>query len=320
MAGDALFFVAGLPVSAYGLALCLILLLLSLKTGLALAKKGWPTQLFERFLLLAIPLGLLLGRLAYVGIRLGFFLNEDSGLAFRFWQGGYSFFGVLLGFLLAAFLAARWQGRQPSGFLDALAPFGLLMLGLSRLAEGLLGLGFGEMVPEGLGFFPLALANEYGEWRFAIFLLQGALALAFALLAARYTGRPGARIRLALVLVLAFQIPLESLRADEVLSFGFVKAGQLFSAIGLFIILLIGLYGRHESAWHLPRHLAKAAFFLLILAIVGLEFLIDKSNLNINLIYLSMFACSLCLTLLLQRCAIQGKDAPPKTPLKGETP
>ena len=298
-----LFTLAGLPVTAYALGLALSVALSSALAARGLRKKGYAPRVVETFLLMAIPLGLLLSRLAYVLIRLNFFLDWGEGLALRFWQGGYSFWGALAGFLLSVYLAARVNGVNAAKLADALAPYGLLMLALGRWCEGLAGQGFGQLAPEGLAFFPLAVVNEYEEWRFAIFLLEGAAALVFMLMIVRRRGAPGERLRLAVILVCAGQILFESLRADEVLSWGFVKASQLLGAAGLMMVMADGLFIRRRNAWRAPAHLALAAYFLIIFVIVGLEFAIDKTTININLIYLTMAACCLGLAALALRAS-----------------
>lgn len=132
MTDASLFTLAGLPVTAYALGLALSLAFSSALAARGLRKKGYAPRVVETFLLMAIPLGLLLSRLAYVLIRLNFFLDWGEGLALRFWQGGYSFWGALAGFLLSVYLAARVNnGVNAAKLADALAPYGLLMLALA---------------------------------------------------------------------------------------------------------------------------------------------------------------------------------------------
>lgn len=301
---EPLFSLYGFPVTAYGLGIFLSLALCAVFAALHLKKQGFEPRTLETFLLFAIPLGVILGRAVYVLIRLNFFLGWENALALRFWQGGYSVWGVILAFLLAGVLTGKLLHIKPARLLDALAPGALLMLALSRFMEGFAGQGFGQEVPALLRFFPFAVVNEYEEWRYAVFVLEGLAALVFMLKVLRYKGEEGNKTRLALILFCAFQIVFESLREDEVLSWGFVKASQMFSAIGLYLILLGGLYFRGNSAWRAPRHLAQATFFLLIFVIVGLEFAIDKTTIDINLIYIVMTAVCLGLCLLVRHCAI----------------
>ena len=212
----ALFHLLGLPVTAYALGMAASLLLSAALLLLCAGRAGIPPKTAETFLLLALPLGLIAARLDYVLVRLPFFLGRGDGLAFRFWQGGTTLWGALAGFLLAARLSARLEHMETGRLLDAFAPAGLTLLALGRFCEGLAGQGFGEEALPQLSFFPFAVPNEWGEWRWAVFLLSGLAALLFILPVLRAKGlQPGGRARLALILVCAFQILFESFREDE---------------------------------------------------------------------------------------------------------
>ena len=93
-----------------------------------------------------------------------------------------------------------------------------------------------------------------------------------------------------MVLFCAFQILFESLREDEVISFGFVRAGQLLCAITLFALMACGLFRRGGLKG--KKIVSFIAYFLLIGVIVGMEFAIDKTNWPILLIYgLVLLSC-----------------------------
>lgn len=311
---EPLFHILGLPVTAYALGFTISLLLASLLLLRRLKKAGYPPVAGEAFLLLAMPLGLVLSRLFYVLIRLNFFIGWGEGLALRFWQGGYSFWGLPLALALALLASARLAGAKPAPLADAIVPCALLLLALGRLCEGLAGQGFGREAPPALAFFPLSVANEYGEMRFAIFLLEALGALAILLLVARARGgQAGDRARLALALYCAFQLVFESLRQDEVLTWGFVKASQLFSALTLLLLMVSGLFTRRRNTWRAPAHLAPALFFLLILLVAGLEYAIDKTAISLGLIYALMAAAAIGLGCLARRAAtsLEWKTAAP---------
>lgn len=307
---EPLFEVSGLPVTAYNLGLLVSLVMASVLAAIGLKKRGFEPRVLETFLIFVIPLGVILGRGMYVLIRLNFFLSWENALALRFWQGGYSIWGLILAFLIAGIFAAKRTGFRPSVLLDALVPYALLMLALGRFCEGFAGQGFGQEAPETLRFFPFAVINEYEEWRYAIFMLEGLAALLFILVVLKQEAGTGNGTRLAVILFCASQILFESLRKDEVLSWGFVKASQMFSAITLYALLVYGLYGHKNNAWKAPRHLAQAAFFLLIFVIVGLEFALDKTNIDTNIIYLVMAAVCLGLCLVTARCALKKQEQP----------
>ncbi len=292
--GEPLLHFLGLPLTAYAAGMALSALLSVLFLRFRFERLGLDAAGAETFALFSLPIGLLLARAAYVFIRLPYYLERGGGAAFRPWEGGTAAAGAVPGFLLAGWMAGRLLHIRPGRLLDAAAPAGLLFLALARCCEGLAGQGFGQEVPAGFGFFPLAVINEYGEWRWAVFLLEGAAALVFLALSLRRTGslREGGLVRHALVLVLSFQILFESLREDEVLSWGFVRVHQLLSAAGLFVIMTEGMFRRAPGAWRAPRHLAVSAFFLLVFLVVALEFALDKTTLDTRLIYaLMLLAC-----------------------------
>lgn len=313
--GNPLFTLAGLPVTAYALGLALSVAFGACLAGLCLKKAGQPARTAQIFLLLALPLGLFLARLMYVLIRLPFFIEWGEGLAFRLWQGGYSVWGAVAAFLLAGCLTARLTRQNPGALLDRLLPAALVLLALARCCEGLAGQGFGQEVPAGLAFFPLAVGNEWGEFRYAIFMLEAAGALLILFLVYRRPGKvPGLRTRLALGLFCALQILFESLREDQVLSWGFVKVSQVFAACTLLALMVEGLYLRQSAAWPWPRHLALTSLVLLITVVGLLEYALDKSNLNTLLIYALMSLAVLGLGLLLRKSLAGSLDRPsPKT-------
>lgn len=302
----AVFTLFGLPVTAYALGMALGILAICLWLWLSAKKAGFSRAMVEWFILLAIPLGLLFARLAFVLVRLFYFLERSDGLAFRIWQGGTTLWGALLGFLAAGVLSARIHRVSAASWLDYLAPYGLVVIALGRFCEGLSGQGFGQEAVPGLSFFPFAVQNEWGEWRYAVFLLSGLVALLFALLVSKLKlKRPGDTSRLALILFCAAQIWLESLREDQFLSWGFVKAAQLFAVLILFYLLLEGLFVRRGS-WLWPRHLALALFAFCVLLVIALEFALDKTQLNINLIYGIMFSGCLGLFLVTANASLKG--------------
>ena len=286
-----IFHIFGLPVSAYALAMAFSLAVSLFFASYCARKAGYCHKAVETFFLAAIPLCLLLARLAYVLIRLPFFLERPDGLAFRLWQGGYTLWGAMVGFLMAGHLTAKGSSLSLPGLLDVMAPAGLLFLALGRFCEGLANQGFGEEAVGGIHFFPFTVRNAWGEWRWAVFMLEGLAALFFMVIVLRKKNlRQGSKVHLTLVLVCVFQILFESFREDEFLRWGFVRAGQLLPAVILLGLLIKALYLQKEKYWHAPRHLAVVGFLLLAALVAALEFALDKTTLNTYLIYTLMLA------------------------------
>ena len=201
---------------------------------------------------LAAALGLFCARLFYVLARLELFL--DVGLenfffaqdeSYRVWGSvsGAAFWGAVGGAALGALCAGKIAREKISDILDALAPAAALGIAVSRFAEYSIGEGIGPEAPEGLQFFPLAVMNEWEEWYFALFLLEGLVGLIiFALLLTAGRGkRNGDRARMFLILYGASQIVLEALRRDSFLRWLFVRVNQLASALVLLGVVVFGL-------------------------------------------------------------------------------
>lgn len=155
-------------------------------------------------------------------------------------MGTFSYYGGVAGFCLGVVLTARLTHERPMALLDAFAPAGVLLAALAR---------FGEFFLEGVGtrdflywelpehcFFPLAVSNEYGEWLYAVFMLEGLLTLCVFVLCV--TCFKQQRFLRALFYLCLLQILCESLRTDS-FTWLFVKVEQLICMLGLAGVLLV---------------------------------------------------------------------------------
>ena len=204
---------------------------------------------------LAIPLGVLCARIGYTLIRFDWMRTKGFSFFFQLNQGGYVLYGAALGVLLAAVITGRLTRQPVSLVLDAAAAPAALMIALCRMAEGLVGLGYGRPVadwfdpfseqsmivwedPSVLYRFPFAQKGHYG-WNFSIFVPEALAALVICLiLLTRKRRAAGGLAALGALLYAACQVILESMRMDE-LTWGFVKVSQLLSAVTIAGILLI---------------------------------------------------------------------------------
>ena len=85
-------------------------------------------------------------------------------------------------------------------------------------------------------FFPLAVSNEYGEWLYAVFMLEGLLTLGvFALCITLFKKH---RFLRSLFYLCLLQILCESLRSDS-FTWLFVKVEQLIGMLGVAGVLLV---------------------------------------------------------------------------------
>ena len=155
-------------------------------------------------------------------------------------MGTFSYYGGVAGFCLGVVLTARLTHEKPMALLDAFAPAGVLLAALARFGEFLLeGVGTRDFLywelPEHC-FFPLAVSNEYGEWLYAVFMLEGLLTLCVFVLCVTCFRQQ--RFLRALFYLCLLQILCESLRTDS-FTWLFVKVEQLICMLGLAGVLLV---------------------------------------------------------------------------------
>ena len=299
--------ILGRPVTWYALSIwlgCLGGAALFLYEGRALKKNAlWGT------LILGTVLGLFCARAYYVLARFElfneigwnhFFTTEDEYLKSWGAANGAAFWGAVGGVCLGALASAKLTGEKASALLDALAPSAALAIGISRFGEYSIGEGIGpDVEAEELFFFPMAVVNEWDEWKFAVFMLEGiAAAVIFLLLMTR--GRKlkdGYRARMFLIYYSSAQIILEALRRDNFLRWLFVRVSQVASAVVLLglIVFAVIRWTRIPRAKRMPTKkliLCCTLFAAMIGAIVALEFAVDKSPyISMGVAYLLEAAC-----------------------------
>ena len=155
-------------------------------------------------------------------------------------MGTFSYYGGMAGFCLGVVLSAKLTHDRPMALLNAFAPAGTLLAALAR---------FGEYFLEGVGtrdflywelpehcFFPLAVSNEYGEWLYAVFMLEGLLSLVVFVLCLTCFRKQ--RFLRSLFYLCLLQILCESLRTDS-FTWLFVKVEQLICMLGAAGVLLV---------------------------------------------------------------------------------
>lgn len=272
---------------AVSMALCLGL---SLR---ALCKEGVQKQQLCLFAGLSLLLGFFCAHLFYCLMNFSSTIHDHSWLSFlQFWAGNgqYMLYGGAVGVALALLISAGHASFAKLA--DAIAPFGLLMIALCRVAQGLAGEGYGDYLEEEspLAFFPLAVFDDYyEEWAWALFLLAAVVALIFFVWVLKTRSRfAGDKALLALGLYASAQIILETLRRDQFLRWGFVRCSQLFSAIAVLGVLALYCHKAKEAGW--PKRLPLLIGFLLAVAVCFvMEFAAEQRI--AALIFLSRTAC-----------------------------
>lgn len=286
-----LFRVGETPVTAYSAAIVAVIALGILLLHMQCCKKGLKSLTGLNFALLALPLGLLGARVFYVLCRISLYSEMGNGAALKIWQGGYALWGAVGGAVLAAYLCAKMTGQKMLRLSDAAAAPAAFTIALCRMAEYFNGEGIGMMVEkEAFCFFPLAVSNEWGEWYWAIFMLEAAAALAIFVVLLKGKKAEGWQTKTFFFLFCTCSLLLESLRRDQFLRWLFVRVNQLTAVLvltGMMVFALVKWLKKKEGRTPKGKTVALcwAGFALLSGACIGLEFAVDKSA------YLPVWAC-----------------------------
>ena len=248
----------GAALGGAALASLLLLAYCTRRFGLKSGTASWAA-------LLGLPLAVLGARLGYCLFRLPWFLSKGFGFFFRFTEGGYVFPGALGGLLLAGWITARLTSQKTASVWDSMAAPGALALALARMAEGLVGQGYGWPVEEwfsvdafdpeeysGMSLFhledadaferfPFAVQDSfYGEWHWAVFVLEALLCVLILVLVLRTrANRPGSVALKGTAMLCALTVLGESMRQDEVMRWGVIRVSQVLGAVGLATVLLL---------------------------------------------------------------------------------
>ena len=302
MNNEPMFELFGLQVTPYALSVALALVMGIAALALVCRRdglKGGTAALCAAFCLLLGPRA---ARLGYCLVRIRHYLEIGLENVLRPGEGEFMLLGAVAGCALAGWLTARLTRQKTGSVLDAMAAPAALTIALCRFAEYLSGDGYGlDVLDETFMRFPFAVVNEYEEWYWAIFVLEGlwALMMLVILLTSRRTG--GEKAKLFLILYCAAQITLEGLRRDEYLRLiFFIRVAQLLSAL-----VIAGLMIAATVRWAKKQHnpgmgrtgiiVCWAVALLCAGAVIALEFAADGKILTwmpVWAIYLVMALCS----------------------------
>ena len=312
--------------TGYRLGLCAaigIMILFAVMLLLAKARDVQPSTVCV-LTLVGTVLGIVFARLLYCVVNLSDFLDayENLWLTLRFFDGGLSLSGLLIGLLLAVLLTAAITKEQAADLLDILCvPMGLLLCAL-YLGQQDTGLGIGKVVQEGwlTQAMPwLFLCERMGvnvEYRMLVYLYQAIFSalIAVAMItvyvrAQRKAGfRSGETAWLSLAVYGAVMVVMESLRDDGHMQMIFLRIGQVTAAMLpiIAIVLLSSRYCRLAGKATGKAIFSWFAIVLLVAGIVVLEFALDgrlaSGELTAGHFYLFMSA--LCLLTVIAVCLL----------------
>ena len=304
----ATFVILGQSVYIYGLFLSIACLL----AGSLLLLKTRKTTLRQKnaaalTCLLSPIFGLFFARLVYVVAEVNFspFLSFQNAVNLRL--GGLSMYGALIGAVLGAFISARLCGLKKAEWLDMITPSLFLFIAVARLGEQYTTLGISRPLVTGvLDHTFLAVRDEFDAY-LRTYLLESAAALilcAACFLYNKKQRRAGDVFLFGALLFGASQTLFESLRFDAHIRFSFIGLHQVLSA-ALFSGVMISLAVRLiKQKSHQRLAVLSMSLILPILgAIIGIEFMIDRSQVNKWLSYaiymtVLIIPCYLGLTML----------------------
>lgn len=266
----------------YGLTAAGAMLLLLLLTGLSCRRKGIPYRTFITFGALSLPLAFLLSRLTFALSNIPLYVNTLSNplLMLRFWDGGASLLGALLGVLLACWLTGRIRRESVGRLMDAIAFGAPLAIAVERIGEGC----FDEIMGMGKGIETewLAFLGNLTGGNHPVFLYEAAAMVVLfmvVLLAQRKKHPVGDTMALFLLLYGCVQVVLESLRNDShMLLIHFVRVNQ----VGALVLAVAVIIRWTVTAVHGKTCTGKKAGLLWALIIIsiglgiGMEFAVDR--------------------------------------------
>lgn len=300
-----------LTIYGYGLAVALAVALGLVWGAYNCRKAGLKADVMSWFAMLSIPLGVLGARLLYFIACLKF----DFAGFFDFADGGFALYGALTGVSVATMITKRVTRVSGDRLLDQLCAPAALTIGLCRLAEGLVGQGYGWYVadwfdPEtGMSFvhledysffeqFPFAIMDMYEEWSWAVFVWEAIVAFALCIVMLRINGRrDGQRTGMFVVIYAAMQALNEGLRQDAVLRLGFVRINQVISAVLIATILYFACRRLPKGQRLKPSLIAWTGTLACMGLVMAMEFALEK-----KIMFLEWMPMDLCYVVMFAAC------------------
>ena len=305
---ETVFTLLGQPVTGFGLGMAgAMLLMLAVMGGWCHARKQ-DDGVFIRFAALAVPLTLLCSRVLFVLADCTYYLTtlSNPALALRFWDGGYSLMGAVLGFMLAAWLSEKIMRLPGKPLLAGAAlalPLGILV---ERLCEPGTDMGLGKAIATPAFMFLGVEDPLTGEWVHPVFYYEAAVAgiLFVVLLICAVRGKKpaGSLLGIFTVLFAATQIFFECMRNDNHMVVHFVLVQQ--EAELLMLLTVLGCWTKRMA----KKGTKKSQIMLIWLTVVAcvvltvlMEFRIDRGSMK--LLYYSVIAlCMAVVSVLALRC------------------
>lgn len=278
----------------HGYGICAAAAALAMLAGMAYIsrREKLPGGTASLFCVLGILLGIAGARLIFCLVNVSTFVEtyENPWLMLRFFDGGLSMPGLMLGLALAAALTARIQKISFGSTLDMAAVPAGLMVALLRLGEQFTDLGVGKVVEESsvTAAVPwLFLQSRFGkniEYRLNVWAYEVAVGVLICLLTVlvwrwlkrRENARPGDTALFFCMLFGAAQVLLDSMRDDGHTLLIFLRIGQLGAAV--LLLLSCGILSRRCRKQKISGAHVGLSWLVMALCVAGvvvLEFSLD---------------------------------------------
>ena len=225
-------------------------------------------------------------------------MDQSLGMAvpvsawFNIAGGGWSLTGLILGMFAASWACGKITGQPPITLLDISACAIPLLIAAERLGDRLIeDFNTGRPLEEGwLSSSFLAVQGEYETYLRTYYLAAAAAIILFLILnilAARDHHKDGSLFIMFLLMSGAAGIVLESLRYDYFLSITFVHLQQIVFALYLLAGAIVAAV-RVKNGHQVLRWVAPLSVVGVAGAVIGIEFAIDRSDINNLLLYIAM--------------------------------
>jgi len=299
-----------LTIYPFGVIMAVAVLIGVLMTAFAMRERKLKPETVSWFALLALPLCYVLARLGYclsiVDLMIG---DQDFGLIFRVWEGGFLLWGAIAGGLLAALWTGKITGQKGGSVADSAVLAACFLIIVGRIACGLLfkdqGTGFDLpewFLPEEEDYayrvsvwrledysfferFPFAVKNYYDEWCWAVFMLEAVWTVVIAIVCGRTREEaPGGQAAKFVLMYACGQITLEAMLRGDVLHLpwlGFVRVNQVLSAIAVVAVACVSIHrlDKEERAHAALRCFPQVIAAMLIVA--AMEFAAFEKKISI---------------------------------------
>lgn len=258
--------VFGLTVYPFGLALGALSLIALVWSTRVMEKQEINKSAISAFPIAGATWGFAMSRLIYCLCIIDLIIS-DFGQIFRFHEGGMSFYGALLGIVIAALLIGRATKESTGKILDSIIVPACILIVAMRLIGGFFvqqGVGmnleswfdpeetdmayrYSLFRPESWSFFerfPFSIAID-GIWYWAVFVLEAFSTLVIGIVASRMRNmEPGGKACAFVALLSGVQIILEAMKRKNVLYLpylGFVKANLVFGLIAILCVFIVAV-------------------------------------------------------------------------------